>query len=251
MNTFKIYTFLLIFFGIFLATQNLSAQRMQDVIYLDNGSKIRGTILEKQDDKVKIQLSGGTELVFEMEEVKEITSEPFFKPKAQFVVKEKGYYNVTELGYMVGNDNGWIASGGSIVTINGYQLSSRLGLGIGIELANYFDNLFVPIFLDVRGDVLKNSKTTPFYYGGVGYGLLVTGRDDFGWQERGGLYYNYGIGIKVRGKRHASWIFNIGQQTQNYESIWTIQGNDWNTGDRTEITNVWFNRIVIKSGVYF
>jgi len=251
MNTFKIYSFILLFFGTFLATQNLSAQRMQDVIYLENGSKIRGKILEKKENTVKIQLSGGTEFVFEMDEVKEITSEPTFKPKAQFVTKDKGYYNVTELGFMVGDDNGWLTSGGSIVTINGYQLSPYLGLGIGLELDNYFENLFTPIFVDIRGDVLKNNKVTPFYYGGLGYGFLVTGNNRANWQERGGIYYNYGLGLKVRGRRHSSWIFNIGQQTQNYQSTFTVLGNNWNRGDRTEVTKIWYNRIVIKSGVYF
>lgn len=57
-------------------TSSAFAQQMQDVIYLKNGSIIRGTIVEQIPSvSVKIQTKDGNVFVFKMEEIEKITKE--------------------------------------------------------------------------------------------------------------------------------------------------------------------------------
>jgi len=258
MNTIKKYAIYIFTLFLFLGIQQeIFAQKnnMQDVVYLNNGGKIIGTILEKSDDLVKIRLQGGSEFVFEIQDIKEITSEPHYRPKAYFRTKDKGYYNWTTLALNVGTSNGQINGGWSLHTINGYQFHPKLSVGLGLGLDIYADNfdadLYLPLYVDVRGDLLTNTKATPIYYGGIGYGFLLTGRNDASWTEKGGLHYNYGFGFKVRGKRYSDWVFTVGQQSQFYTWTFFTPGNEWNNGSRTESQDVWYNRIVIRSGISF
>ena len=72
-----------IFYGIYIIicvflTFSAFAQETEDVIYLVNGSIIRGQITEIiPNEKLKIQTRDGNLLVFTMDEVEKITKEPF------------------------------------------------------------------------------------------------------------------------------------------------------------------------------
>jgi hypothetical protein len=50
---------------------------MQDVVYLENGSVIRGTIIDQiPDESLRIRMQDGSVFVFRMQEVERITREP-------------------------------------------------------------------------------------------------------------------------------------------------------------------------------
>lgn len=72
-----------IFYGIYIIicvflTFPAFAQESEDVVYLKNGSIIRGQITEIiPNEKLKIQTRDGNLLVFTMDEVEKITKEPF------------------------------------------------------------------------------------------------------------------------------------------------------------------------------
>lgn len=53
-----------------------SAENLQDVVYLKNGSVIRGIIIEQvPSESIKIQIAGGSVLVLKTDEVSKITKE--------------------------------------------------------------------------------------------------------------------------------------------------------------------------------
>jgi hypothetical protein len=55
----------------------VAQERMQDVVYLKNGSIIRGMIIEQVPNKtIKIQTADGSVFVYQMEDVVKITKEP-------------------------------------------------------------------------------------------------------------------------------------------------------------------------------
>lgn len=75
----KYTIFLLVCIGfIFLSTSDLWAdQTLQDVVYLKNGSIIRGIIIEQvPNQSLKIQTNDGNIFVYKIDEVDKITKEP-------------------------------------------------------------------------------------------------------------------------------------------------------------------------------
>ena len=82
---------------------------LQEVVYLKNGSIIRGTIIEQQPNKlIKIQTNDGNVFVYNIDEVDKITKEPYYnrnhkKNNSNFQYKEtNGYKGFLELGYTFG-----------------------------------------------------------------------------------------------------------------------------------------------------
>ena len=67
----------IIFFSIIAVTSTFSQQRMQDVVYLKDGTIIRGTIIEQVPDvSIKIQTKDKSVFVYKMEDILKITKEP-------------------------------------------------------------------------------------------------------------------------------------------------------------------------------
>lgn len=62
----------------FIATLALGQSNYQDVVYLKNGSIIRGVILEQvRNESIKIETAGSNVFVFQMDEVEKLTKEPY------------------------------------------------------------------------------------------------------------------------------------------------------------------------------
>ena len=61
-------------------------QGLEDVVYLKNGSIIRGIIVEQIPFKsIKISTLGGSELIYTMDEIVRITKEPPIRPKPPMI----------------------------------------------------------------------------------------------------------------------------------------------------------------------
>ena len=70
-------------FAAFILTSAAFAQEMQDVVYLKNGSIIRGLVIEQVPGKsLKIRTRDGSVFVYTMEEVERITKETPVEPQA-------------------------------------------------------------------------------------------------------------------------------------------------------------------------
>ena len=68
--------FLLIVCAVFATTLYAAAQQLEDVLYLKNGSVVRGVIMEQQPGRsVKIQTYGGSLFVYSMDEIEKMTRE--------------------------------------------------------------------------------------------------------------------------------------------------------------------------------
>ncbi len=70
---------LVTFVMVFAMATTVSAQQMEDVVYLDNGGIVRGTILEQIPDKsLKIKRRDGKEFKYRIHEIVRISREPAF-----------------------------------------------------------------------------------------------------------------------------------------------------------------------------
>lgn len=137
---------------LFAATSAFGQQSCANVLYLKNGSIIKGTIVEAvPGGTVKIQTADGSLFVYSMDEVLKIASEVTVTghPAPQkngnvFELKRKGFIGSFEMGGVTfGEDAGGFVSGQLIL---GYQFNPTisLSLGSGIELGNGLN--MIPFF---------------------------------------------------------------------------------------------------------
>ena len=210
-----------------LTAVSVTAQTLQDVVYLQNGSVVRGTLIE-QVPKVKIRTSNGSMLVFEQDEIDKITSElvensnedididAYTDPVAQWKekqnIKRSNYHDLTnglrifaDLSIMA-QTSYYTCSAVSYSATFGHQLSPKFYAGLGIAVQAYIDYWYyterredepelyaqVPLFAEVRYDI-KPSKFSPFVSMKAGYALGLDDANDYS-----GAYFNPSVGIRYK-----------------------------------------------------
>lgn len=135
----------------------LSAQRYDEVVYLKNGSEIRGSVIEyTSGETIKIQTRDGSIFVFQSNEVERISIVRNIKEKTAGL--EQGHRWFVEYAETIGECSRIELSG-----VYGYQIRPKLFIGGGAGFHYYFDEdaYEVPIFVDVRYDFI-NRRATPF-----------------------------------------------------------------------------------------
>jgi hypothetical protein len=154
---------------------------------------------------------------------------------------------------------------GQLQLINGLQRNTWFaGIGIGIDY--YGKKRSIPLFVDIKKD-FRTGKNTPFVYVDGGYntswlrdeekifsGLAV---DDY--KQKGGLFYEAGIGYKFKGKNRGAWGFSAGYSfKQSKESYTQFFWNEFPTfpapsqpQQRPEMYDYKFRRISLKISCWF
>lgn len=118
-------------------------------------------------------------------------------------IPKKGYFNRTKLGFQPGvgygsRPSGFEQRGGLISTVNGYQISTQLALGLGVALSDYQNpNITtIPVSINVDYYLLKK-RSTPYIYGSAGYGFMVTNNLTGGIATELGTGWRFPIGKKL------------------------------------------------------
>lgn len=204
----------------------------QDVVYLKNGSMIKGIIIEQIPGKtIKIKTADGSEFVYGIMEVEKFAKEPLEKAAApiasagtkmaccsktaktprEFYSKPKGYFGQVQIAPGIG------AMG--IRVVNGYKFGrfGYVGLGVGVDRTmsmnrgpkmEMIDDVFpgnsrgsrgngwqAPIFIHYEGDVLKR-RVTPTYFVELGYSIPFIIQENYfrsnGFQSWSGTHNRYG-----------------------------------------------------------
>jgi hypothetical protein len=269
-----------IFLPLMLAAifSSLSAQpNMQDVVYLKNGSIIKGKIVSPENmatervsaEGVKVQIAGGSVFVFPHDEIDSIKKESSLKEQIKHIKKdyfrrEHGYRNITSFGVLYGanlkkvtpdpndpnsynNDDDW---GMTLHTVNGYQWWPYLftGAGMGIDRYINYKQTFSPFYFRVASEFLKK-KVTPYVFGDVGYAVMWKQRNNvsYSYKSKGGLYVSAGAGIRIYTRSRASVILSASYKRTNSETTW------WYTNYDTIIYNIkrTYQRLSLEVGVTF
>lgn len=161
-----------------------------DVVYLKNGSILRGQIIERADGNVvKLKTAGGNIFVIDRHQVKEIKEEIDLGRR---YYKKSGYMNNTGLDVLSAE-----RAAVRFRMVNGYRFSPRFsaGLGMGVVLYNDPQNL-IPVFLDLKYKLFE-AGTTPFLSLKGGYSFSVLSDKDLEVEShRGGLMLNPAVGIQ-------------------------------------------------------
>jgi hypothetical protein len=262
----KLWFFIVIFslvYHIAIAQKNTEKE---DVVYLKNGSVIRGTIQEQKiGESLKIQLLGGSIFVFQQSEIDSIKKEPKFvlvTPKAPIVIKQKGFRNITETGVIFGvgksNDNYSYYSynrsdfGVQLHTINGYQFNRFLfaGAGIGIEKFVSYGQSFAPLYLRLSSDLLKK-RVTPYIFTDIGYTffwLKENNTDSYNYyNDKGGLFLQAGAGVRIFTRSKTSVQLGVAYKRNQSSSNWQY---NYEGSPQYELKRT-YQRMVFLIGVSF
>jgi len=149
---------------------------------------------------------------------------------------DRSIYN--RVTFALGFGQGNFGSVAVTPTIPGYSIGYRynqfINAGLGFSLEPYEGGLIAPIFLEFHGDVGREKKVMPHYFGQIGYGAPLAP----GWQVnelRGGLYYHWGAGYKFNTRGKLDWTLTAGFKSQNTwqrRNDWRFQGSEI-VGNRT------------------
>ncbi len=175
------------------------AQKLVDVVYLKNGSIIRGTIIEQvPNQSIKIEtLDRSSIIALKIDEIEKITKEENVKPVKSNAREKAPRFNGLQAGFnlepnvMLGvtNDEEFFFS----ATLTGnYQINPNIALGVGSGMRTVrFDQTYVPLFFHFRANILT-MKLSPFIDFNTGHAFKVEGDID------GGFMFNSTVGLAIR-----------------------------------------------------
>ncbi len=192
--------FLLCVIGIMAFASSAYAQMLQEVVYLKNGSVIKGVIVEQiPNESIKIRTNDGSIFAYQMSDVEKITKEEVYQSRNRSynaynnaprnktpLDLDVHYRGFVDLGFTIGTGGGAF-NRLDLTTSHGVQIFPQLFVGAGVGLSYFYDlsSLAMPIFADIRTDIL-NSKTTPFVDFKIGYSPV----------DLSGLYLSPTIGCR-------------------------------------------------------
>jgi hypothetical protein len=225
----KKYLALLLF--ALITTVSFGQSNYQDVVYLKNGSIIRGTIIEQVPNKsIKIETADRSVFVYQMDEIEKLTKEVIQGKSGGSLSNsglQSGYKGIVELGYQIGTgDYGMDRL--KLNIINGYQINPYFSLGFGTGLRYYFDAeaALIPLFADFRANFIDN-KISPYLSLGVGYSFDAT--NGF---EGVGFLLNPTVGVSFKVSDKSAMNVGLGYEMQKmkfydywYDDTYTYNEN--------------------------
>jgi hypothetical protein len=215
----KKYLALLLF--VFITTLSFGQSNYQDVVYLKNGSIIRGVIIEQVPNKsIKIETADRSVFVYQMDEIEKFTKEPF-KGSSSNAINNSGLLSknkmILDLGYQIGTGD-YGMDRVKLDIIKSYHINPNFSLGFGAGLRYYIDAeaALIPVFADLRINA-SNDKSSPYFSLGVGYSFDE--KNDF---EGVGLLLNPTIGVSFKVSDKS--ILNVGlgyeMQKMDFYDYW-------------------------------
>ena len=229
----------------------------RDVLYLKNGSVIKGDILEfNMGGSVKIQTSDGSLFVYDSDQVdraeKEGQGEDEENVDRRF--RHKGYRGFADIGLLAFSDDSYsydLTSAFVFTTSHGYQICPWvfLGAGAGVYVYdytfyNYGNNKYsytykengtgviIPFYADVRAFPIGKKRVTPFL--GTKLGYAISSLKDSDGDIYNGFYSHFNAGVSVAFKPDFGIHFSIGYSNADF--------GRWYSN---------FNGVTIQAGVDF
>ncbi|NQY66438.1 MAG: hypothetical protein HRT72_01760 [Flavobacteriales bacterium] len=243
MKTISITLISALLFGI-----NILYGQKQDVIYLKNGSVIRGALLDTNITHRANILSAGNQWVYSISKVDSITKENALpKPDKIFTAKKTGHYNHWTLSPMHGTDR-WgsgIKSFAFHIT-QGYQFNERWAAGAGIGL-DAFEGAYYPFYGQGVFSFVKGNFTP---YIGTQVGYVIPASNDIVLDDvkskYGGIMFEAEFGIKKYYRNNFGITASVGYRYQETKSKYL----NWREQSISTVYN-YYNRLSLRVGMLF
>jgi hypothetical protein len=216
--------FTLSFFLIFLSftSVNTWCQKKEDVVYLSNGSIIRG--VAKTDSTagiIRILNRAGDTWVFNLSEVDSLTREKPYEYKAVLFNQPGFEFNINAEFLIRSQEN---AIGKAVIPgvdmVFGYRINPFFSAGAGMGL-EFFETMEIPFSLSVRARTSVRALS-PFALIKAGYTMPAEKRSDdwnYSYTSYGGFNGSLGLGIEKILNENASFLFSFSYHYQalNYK----------------------------------
>lgn len=122
-----------------------------------------------------------------------------------------------------------------------YHLTNRWLVGAGTGLS-FYEKMLIPIFGDIRFQIGRTRKLTPFAELGMGYAFAP------GKNANGGFYINPSVGIQYPLKNHTKLQLAIGYELQELERLKKHSDNNFTKEFAEKLSH---HSISLKVGVVF
>jgi hypothetical protein len=256
MNKQKQALFILIF-AIF-SWADVSAQLItEDVVYLKNGSIIRGKIIKNENDTLKIESFGYNIFVFKSDEIQKIEQEQKKLSKqvlrSTIVPENTGFYSYSTLGMLIGKSESNDAQTFSFQTIAGYSINRFIGIGAGVGIEKLQTEI-IPVFLSFKSNLLERTNS-PFLLFNIGYSYPLSKEknvdenySNYTYKYSGGMNVGFDIGILSHKIPNRAFTITAGYR---YQLVKETNKNNYWYQNSVEKNTYEFNRIAVKIGFMF
>lgn len=244
---------LLILTILIVSALQLFSQKTKDAIYLKNGSKIYGKLLEADSAAYKFQTSDGSIFIYDIHEVEKFTKE---NPQSA-VRKGNRFVFSLETGLLIGPQNSTYPSPFSFDCQAGYLYNNRktsVGIGTGVV---FIGRPFTPLLLELRHN-FSDTRTSPFFFTRVG-GIIPIGSYTPDETNEYPYYYSeyntpsdYAGGASFALGTGISWAYEDYELNLSFAyryAHYSYKMKEYNTGDVTYKENL--NRLEVKIGFRF
>lgn len=207
---------LLVLTLLFSISTYVAAQYYTEVVYLKNGSIIKGVIIEQVPNvSLKIKTGDGSLIICQMSDVDKITKEERYTRDFRKDVSHRksarntlrGYKGFVDFAY-IGDVSDNNASKIELSTTHGYQFNNYFFVGGGVALNHYTDAdlTAAPIYANFRANFI-NKKVTPFADIKTGYSV----------GDVEGVYASIGLGVRFSLKGKKALNLTLVYNYQDYE----------------------------------
>ena len=227
----------------------LKAQsQQQDIVYLKNGSVVKGTILLfKPQGLLKIEILGGSILVYPVADVLKIAKETVPNTSVKLIKRPNHRFSGQGITHRLSIENmlgrgtyGVVPGFGHHYQCN-YHVHRLLGIGAGVGINTFIDLSFIPLYANLKGYFMKT--TASLYYDlNIGYGFVLP---SYHLNSQGGLYLRPALGVRFPSTRAAHLFLDFGFNVQ----FATAETMDWN--NNISIYKYVFLRPSLRFGISF
>jgi len=217
-ETFKLL--LLTCFLFLLLISPAMSQEKKDVIYLSDGSTLKGTVLEYlPGSHAKIEIAGSNVLTIPEDEISKIVLNETnaFNEKNE---NKSGLEFIQSLNLYTGSKQS--AGFNSMLS---YRFPCRFSAGIGMGFES-FNQQVLPVYSEVSYYLMKG-KFSPFLFARAGYAISVATEDPYAWNGvtyKGGILAGAGAGLQYQISDRNAVFLSVGFR---YQKLRTETGNYW------------------------
>lgn len=159
--------------------------------------------------------------------------------------KEKGYFNYTSLGTLIGSKSDDKTTITSIIMEHNYQFNKNIAAGIvtGVE---WMDVTVMPLGPNLKVFIPNKNKSSFFLGLSGGYAIALEDMEFWEYEiidTKGGAFFNTEFGYIIPSKQNFNFFFAFGYRYHEFE----FTRKDWYLNEVDRKTT--YNRFSIRIGV--
>ncbi|MCU4155796.1 hypothetical protein J1N10_07390 [Carboxylicivirga sp. A043] len=159
--------------------------------------------------------------------------------------KEKGYFNYTSIGSLIGSKNDDKTYITSLLMEHNYQFNNTIAAGLvtGVE---WLDVTVMPLGPNVKVFIPNKNKSSFFWSTSGGYAIALEDMEFWEYEiidTKGGAFFNTEFGYLFSSKRHYNFFIALGYRYHEFE----FTRKDWYLNEVERKTT--YNRLSVRIGV--